>query len=121
MGIMRDVVDILIAASVPSALVGFLFWWIEGQIKKREAERQKEREESKAEARRLGEAKVKNEILTIELVSAALELCEATAKAVQRIPDAHCNGDMDAALARAAAVRSKHDEFVVSQGINAMY
>lgn len=40
-------------------------------------------------------------------VNASISLGEATAKAVQRIPDAHCNGDMTAALEYTTTV--KHD------------
>ena len=45
---------------------------------------------------------------------------EATAKAVQRIPDAHCNGDMHAALDYAAEVKHKQRDFVAKRGISAI-
>ncbi len=43
-------------------------------------------------------AREKNEVLLIKSTGAAIALGEATAEAMQRIPDAHCNGDMKAAL-----------------------
>ena len=52
---------------------------------------------------------------------ASITLGEATAKAVQRIPDAHCNGDMHAALAYATEVKNKHRDFIRKQGVDALY
>ena len=45
---------------------------------------------------------------------------EATARAVQRIPDAHCNGDMHAALDYAAKIKHVQKDFLTSQGIHAI-
>ena len=45
---------------------------------------------------------------------------EATARAVQRIPDAHCNGDMHAALDYAAKIKHAQKDFLTSQGIHAI-
>ena len=52
--------------------------------------------------------------------SAAIALGEATARAVQRIPDAHCNGDMHAALDYAAKIKHAQKDFLTSQGIHAI-
>ena len=54
------------------------------------------------------------DIIDTELKAAALALGESTARAAQRIPDAHCNGDMHAALEYAQKV--KHE-----QAINYLY
>ena len=51
---------------------------------------------------------------------AAIALGEATAKAMQRIPDAHCNGDMHAALDYAAEVKHKQKEFLAECGIHSI-
>ena len=72
-------------------------------------------EERKEEARR------QNETIVIEGVMAAITLGETTAKAVQRIPDAHCNGDMHDALDYATKVKNKHRDFIREQGIDALY
>jgi hypothetical protein len=48
-------------------------------------------------------------------------LAEATAKAVQRIPDAHCNGDMTAALAEAAKIQKEEKEFMFNQGVEHIF
>ena len=51
---------------------------------------------------------------------ASVALGEATAKAVQRIPDAHCNGDMHAALDYASQVKHEQKEFLTKRGIHAI-
>ena len=66
-------------------------------------------------------ARQQNEIIVIEGVNAAIALGEATAKAVQRIPDANCNGDMHAALEYAEHIKHKHKNFMTEQGVEALY
>lgn len=101
---------IIVAASIPSGITGFCFWLLQRKMTKRQ-----EAEEKKEEARR------ENEAIVIEGVMAAITLGEATAKAVQRIPDAHCNGDMHAALEYAQEVKNKHRDFIRRQGVDALY
>ena len=48
-------------------------------------------------------------------------LAEATARAVQRIPDAHCNGDMTAALERAARIQKEEQQFLIDQGVKHIF
>lgn len=48
-------------------------------------------------------------------------LAEATAKAVQRIPDAHCNGDMTAALEEAAKIQKEEKDFMFNQGVEHIF
>lgn len=105
-----DVAALIAAMSIPSAITGFCFWTVERRIEKRQKEQDK-----KDEARR------KNEVMIIESVNASLALSEATARAVQRIPDAKCNGDMHAALDYAEQVKHKHRDFMTEQGINSLY
>lgn len=107
---MNTLIIFLTAMSIPSAITGFCFWLIERKISKREA-----LEDKKDEARK------RNEIIIIESVNAAIALGEATARAVERIPDAHCNGDMHSALEYATNIKHKHKDFIVEQGIEALY
>lgn len=60
------------------------------------------------------------QICIYETSLAAIALGEATAKAVQRIPDAHCNGDMHAALDYASKVKHAQREVVSRCGIKAI-
>ena len=107
---MDSLTPIIIAASIPSAITAFLFWLLEKNIEKREKEKDK-REESRKQL----------ELTLVQSVNAALALSEATAKAVQRIPDAKCNGDMHDAFAYAAKVKHDQREFLQKQGIDNIF
>lgn len=101
---------LIIAMSIPSAFTGFCFWALERKISKRQEEADKK-----------DAARIQNEIIVIEGVNAAIALGEATARAVQRIPDAHCNGDMHQALEYAEKIKHKHKDFMTVQGVDAIY
>lgn len=110
----------LVAAGVPSGLFAFGLWLIEHRIEQREkarAEEDKKRRE--AEAKR-EQSREELQICIYETSLAAIALGEATAKAVQRIPDAHCNGDMHAALDYASKVKHAQREVVSRCGIKAI-
>lgn len=92
-----DVTAIIIAASIPSAITGFCFWLIERNIKKQDKKREAEEEARREDMERRENLRQQQEFYLVQGVNAAIALGEATAKAVQRIPDAHCNGDMHAA------------------------
>lgn len=122
--------------SIPSALtvgiVGFLFWLLEHKIAKKEAARVAQ-EEKLAAVREKQEQKLERERQTrdenrrefeknlLATSNAALALGEATARAVQRIPDAHCNGDMHAALNYAAKIKHEQRDFLAAQGIDNIF
>ena len=95
---------------LPTAVTGLCFWLLQQRITKRD-KAQEEREQ----------AREKNEVLIIKGMGAAIALGEATAEAVQRIPDAHCNGDMHAALEYARKVKHEHKEFLTEQSVQALY
>ena len=67
------------------------------------------------------EAQREQQLMLIKATGAAIALGEATAKAVQRIPDAHCNGDMSAALQYATEVKHEQRDFLAKQGVTALY
>ena len=106
-----------LALGIPSALTGFLVWNFERKIAKREAKREKEQEERHKKEAEREKAREELQILTIQGVSAAIALGEATAKAVQRIPDAHCNGDMHDALNYAIKIKHEQKDFLTRMGI----
>lgn len=102
--------DMLIAMGVPSALTGFLIWWLKKYMDKLEARRDKR----EANLERFMKYTMANS-------RATNILAEATAKAVQRIPDAHCNGDMTSALEEAARIQKEEKEFLFEQGIEHIF
>ena len=95
---------------IPTAITAFCSWVLQRRITRREAA------QDKREA-----ARERNEVLLIKSISAAIALSEATAEAVQRIPDAHCNGDMHAALEYARKVKHEQKDFLTEQGVQALY
>ncbi len=97
---------LILAMGIPSAVTAFCFWLIQRGITKRDKQRA-EREKSRDTLL----------YLVIQSVDASIDLSTAIAKAVQRIPDAHCNGDMDAALESAKKVREKQKQYLTQQGI----
>ena len=98
------------AMGIPSAIMGLIVWKLERKL----AARDKQAEEQ-------AEAQKSFFLLMVQSTGAAIALGEATAKAVQRIPDAHCNGDMHSALDYAAEIKTKQKDFLTKQGIQALY
>ncbi len=101
---------LIFAIGIPSAITGFCFWMLEKKIESRQKEQDKK-----------DDARKQNEIIVLKGVNAAIALGEATARAVQRIPDAHCNGDMHQALAYAEKIKHEQKDFLTEQGVEAIY
>ena len=104
------VVNIAVLWGVPTGITGLFFWLLKRHIDKREKaaeERERNRE--------------KLDLMLLKSNTAAMALGEATAKAVQRIPDAHCNGDMHSALNYAEQIKREQRDFLTSLGIHALH
>jgi hypothetical protein len=102
--------EFIIAMGIPTAITGLLVWWLKRYIDKRD---------KKAEER---EKNTEMLMLIIMKNSRATNvLAEATARAVQRIPDAKCNGDMTAALEMAAKIQKEEKDFMFDQGIKHIF
>ena len=102
--------DLIAQLGIPSAIMGLVVWWFKRYIDKRETE---------SEAR---QKSIENMMMVmLKEIRANNVLSEATAKAVQRIPDAHCNGDMTAALALAEKIHKEEEQFVLDQGIKHVF
>ena len=98
------------AMGIPSAVTGLSVWWFKKQLDKRDAQT----EERERNTERM--------ILLIAQNSrATYTVAEATAKAVQRIPDAKCNGDMTEALATAKALQKEEYTFLIDQGVKRIF
>ena len=112
-----DLFSLAVAIGVPSAITGFCFWLLE----KREEQDKEERRKRQKEQDEREQAREKSELCIINCINASLALGEATAKAVQRIPDAKCNGDMHAALEYAQKVKHEQKDFLNSQALHQIY
>lgn len=98
------------AMGIPSAITGLLVWRLKNHIDERDAKLD-EREKN-----------VERMILLIAQNSrATYTVAEATAKAVQRIPDAKCNGDMEGALEKAKALQMEEQQFLIDQGVRRIF
>lgn len=116
-----DTIATILIACVPSAVTGFCFWLIEQRIQKETEKREAEEKAHRAAEERREKLREKQEVFLVQGVNAAIALGEATAKAVQRIPDANCNGDMHAALEYAAKVKHEHKDFLTQQGVESLF
>lgn len=109
------------AMCIPSAITGFCFWLIQREINKRDEKDKTEREARQQLLNEREATREKNELYIIKSVSASIALGEATARAVQRIPDAHCNGDMHAALEYAQTIKHEQKDFLHEQALKNLY
>lgn len=116
-----EIWTIFVAAGIPSAVCALLIWFIERKISKIDRRREQEQEELRKEAKEKEERNEKFMLSLLETTSAALVLSEATARAVQRIPDAKCNGDMHKALETAEKLQQKQHEFLTELGLHSIY
>lgn len=68
-------------------------------------------EESDKEKERKDQAKLEHTALMVHLTMASLSLGITTAEAIQRIPDANCNGEMHEALSFAKEAKREYRDF----------
>lgn len=90
----------------PSVVFGIFAFWFKGYLKKRD-EREKKTE--------------RLIMLMLSNTRANNVLAVATARAVQRIPDAHCNGDMTEALNKAAEIQKEEKDLLMGEGIKRIF
>lgn len=102
--------ELIIAAGIPSAVMGVLVWWLKRYIDRQEKKRE-EREKNTEEFM----------LYIMKNTRATNVLAEATARAVQRIPDAKCNGDMKAALEEATKIQKAEKDFMFDQGVKRIF
>lgn len=107
-------------AAIPSTILGLIVWRFQKKVDQRDKAKEKAAEEAKSKEREREAAQESLMLMLIECSNASIALGEATARAVQRIPDAHCNGDMHAALEYAAQVKHSQKDFLAKQGVSAI-
>lgn len=99
--------ELIALLGIPSAITGLAVWWLKRWLEKKE----KKKEEKDAAL---------TQILVAQIMcnNASLSLSEAIANAVARIPEAHCNGDMHAALEVAKAMKQEQRELLTKLGVS---
>ena len=102
--------SLLIAAGIPTAVCSFMFWMLKRYIDKREKERSEHDHNMQKMMMMIMQTGRANNVLAV-----------ATAKAVQRIPDAKCNGDMTSALEGASRIQKEEKDFLMQMGIKRVF
>lgn len=110
MTLTEAIIWFLAAMSIPSAITGVITRRMEKKISDREDERRQKEENTE-----------KLMLMIMQTSRATAVLAEATARAVQRIPDAKCNGDMTAALELASRIQKEEKDFMFDQGIKRIF
>lgn len=105
-----EVLDILLTFGVPGAITGFGIWWVKRRIEANEKKNQEH------------EQNLENLVLMMMSSTRANSVgIQAIARAVQRIPDAHCNGDMTAALAEMSKIQETEKQFLIDKGVKYIF
>ena len=105
-----EVWEIILMFGVPSAITGFGIWLIKRKIEKNE----KQRIEKENNLQDLV-------LMMLQTTRANAVGITAVAKAIQRIPDAHCNGDMTKALEYMKAIQEKEKDFLMDKGVKHIF
>lgn len=104
------IIQLLVLFGIPTAITGLGSFLIKRRVEKGEAEA-KEREQN-----------LESLVLMMIQSSRANSVgITAIARAVQRIPDAHCNGDMKAALEEMEKIQTKEQQFITDKGIKYLF
>lgn len=113
--------DILVMWGVPTALTGLFIWLFKRHVEKKDQAKHEEDERRRKAAEEREKNYERMMLMIMQTSRATYVVAEATAKAVQRIPDAHCNGDMTSALAEAQRIQEEEQEFLVDQGVRHIF
>lgn len=99
--------EIIIAAGIPSALVGLAVWAFKRKIEKNEAKR----DEHQKNLEQLV-------LMMLQSTRANSILCKATAEAVR---DGHCNGNMSSAIEVVEKAAAAEKEFLLEKSIKYIF
>ena len=105
-----EVWEIVLVFGVPSAITGFGIWLIKRKIEKNE----KQRIEKENNLQDLV-------LMMLQTTRANAVGITAVAEAIQRIPDAHCNGDMTKALEYMKSIQQKEKDFLMDKGVKHIF
>lgn len=105
-----EIAELILLFGIPSAITGFAIWWVKRRIEANE-KKAKEHEENL-------EALV---LMMMQTTRANTVGITAIARAVQRIPDAQCNGDMTKALEEIEKIQRKEQQFMIDKGIKYIF
>ena len=105
-----EIWEIILMFGIPSTITGFGIWLLKRKIEKNE----KQRTEKENNLQDLV-------LMMLQTTRANAVGITAVAKAIQRIPDAHCNGDMTKALEYMKTVQEKEKDFLMDKGVKHIF
>lgn len=105
-----EVWEIIVMFGVPSAITGLGIWLIKRKIERNE----KQRIEKENNLQDLV-------LMMLQTTRANAVGITAVAEAIQRIPDAHCNGDMKKALEYMKTIQQKEKDFLMDKGVKHIF
>ena len=105
-----EILEIILMFGIPTAITGFGIWLIKRKIEKNE--KQQIEKENNLESLIL---------MMLQTTRANTIGITAVAEAIQRIPDAHCNGDMTKALEYMKAIQEKEKDFLMDKGVKHIF
>lgn len=105
---MEPILINILCAAIPSLVSGVGLSVISSNLRKHQENQMKQEADH-----------IKSEQHVLNTLIATAEGTEAIAKAVQRIPDARCNGDMKAAIAKVEKSLSSQRDFLREKAVEA--
>lgn len=105
-----EVVELLLLFGIPTSITGLGVWWFKRRVEQSEKKNQEQQENIEALIMMIVQSSKANQIGI-----------QAIARAVQRIPDAQCNGDMTAALAEMEKIQQQEKQFLIKKGIKYIF
>ena len=104
------VVETVILFLAETGVIGFFFWLIQRKIDNDARERRERDQKIAEDTKAREEFREAERLRQIRYADATMTLSQAVARAVQRIPDAKCNGDMSSALKYAEQVQREQKD-----------
>lgn len=105
-----EIAELIMLFGIPSAITGLGIWWFKRRVEASEKKNQEQQENIEALIMMMVQSSKANQIGIT-----------AIARAVQRIPDAQCNGDMTAALDEMEKIQQKEKQFLIDKGIKYIF
>lgn len=105
-----EIAELILLFGIPSAITGLGVWWFKRRVEQSEKKNQEQQENIEALIMMIVQSSKANQIGI-----------QAIARAVQRIPDAQCNGDMTAALAEMEKIQQQEKQFLINKGIKYIF
>lgn len=113
--------EFILAMGIPTSITGLCIWFFKRHIDHRDKERERQDELRAAAAEEREKNYERMMLMIMQNSRATYVLSQATARAVQRIPDAHCNGDMTSALEEADRIQREEQQFLMDQGVRHIF